>query len=348
MQPYLRVDSISCQYDTRAVVKDFDLIIEKGEIGCILGPSGCGKTSVLRTIAGFMRPTAGEIYLQDKLLSSSEFLVPPERRNLGLVYQEYALFPHLNVYQNICFGIYKQPKQAQQKIADELLELVQLSHKRNDMPSQLSGGQQQRVALARSFATNPDILLLDEPFSGLDVELRRELSLRVRDMLKERGTTALLVTHDQEEAFAVADRIGVMNEGRLQQWDTAFNLYHKPNNRFVADFVGRGSFLPGSIVDVNAIETEFGLIRGEGHAYNIGEKVELLLRPDDLIASESSSMRGEISNKLFVGSNTLYQLTMPSGTQLETILPSHHDHEVGDSLGVSIEAPHLVAFPATD
>lgn len=346
MQPYLRVDSLSCQYDSLEVVKDFDLVLEKGDIGCILGPSGCGKTSVLRAIAGFLRPASGKIYLHDALLSSSDFLVPPERRHLGLVYQEYALFPHLTIYQNICFGIYKESKRTQQKIADELLELIQLSHKRHDMPSQLSGGQQQRVALARSFATNPDILLLDEPFSGLDVELRRELSLRVRDMLKERGTTALLVTHDQEEAFTVADKIGVMSGGRLQQWDTAFNLYHKPDTRFVANFVGRGSFLPGSIVDINAVKTEFGLIRGEGHADHIGEKVDLLLRPDDLIENEDSAIRGIISNKLFIGSNTLYQLTMPSGTQLETILPSHHDHEIGDTMGVSIEAPHLVAFPA--
>lgn len=345
MTSYLEIDNLSCHYDDFAVIRDVSFSLGRGEIGSILGPSGCGKTSILRAIAGFLAPSAGEIRLQDRLLSKPGKIVVPEKRNLGLVYQDYALFPHLTAYENICFGIYKLPEAEQKKVAGELLDLVQLSGFENRLPNELSGGQQQRVALARSLATNPDVLLLDEPFSGLDVELRRELSLAVREILKERGTTALLVTHDQEESFAVADKIGVINQGQLQQWDTAFNLYHKPENKFVADFVGRGCFLSGVSIDENTVETELGLIRGQQQNLgNAGSKVDLLLRPDDLIADESSAIRGRISNKLFIGSSTLYCLTLPSGTQLEALLPSHQDHDIGDELAVTVDAPHLIAF----
>lgn len=349
MKPYLSIENLSCNYGESPVFQDLSFELNRGEIGSILGPSGCGKTSILRAIAGFLQPSQGEIRLDNRILSGPNLLLPPEERNLGMVYQDYALFPHLSVYENICFGIYKKTKKSQKIIADGLLELIQLDGYEDRMPAQLSGGQQQRVALARSLATNPDILLLDEPFSGLDIELRRELSLSVRDILKERDTTALLVTHDQEEAFAVADSIGVVKKGRLQQWDTAFNLYHRPANRFVADFVGRGSFLSGVLVDENTVETEFGLIRGEGTTdKQAGTQIDLLLRPDDLVADENSRFRGRISKKLFIGSNTLYKLTMPSGIELEAILSSHRDHEVGDELAVSIEAPHLVAFPSEE
>ncbi|MCL4157546.1 UNVERIFIED_CONTAM: hypothetical protein GTU68_032383 [Idotea baltica] len=346
MEPYLSIENLSCHYGETLVIDNLSFTLRKGEIGSLLGPSGCGKTSILRAITGFLQPSKGEIRLGDRLLSSPDTIVPPEDRNLGLVYQDFALFPHLNVYQNICFGIYKKPKKAQEIIADGLLKLIQLEGYENRMPSELSGGQQQRVALARSLATNPDILLLDEPFSGLDVELRRELSLSVRDILKERGTTALLVTHDQEEAFAVADQIGVIRKGQLQQWDTAFNLYHRPVNRFTADFVGRGCFLPGTLLEENAVTTELGEIRGEGQGnLQPGSSVDLLLRPDDLVEDTDSQFLARISKKLFIGSSTLYQLTMPSGTLLEATFPSHHDYEIGDELAVSVDAPHLVAFP---
>ena len=348
MTAYLRIHNLFCSYGENAVIRGLDLELNRGEIGSILGPSGCGKTSVLRAIAGFLPPASGEIYLDKELLSGSDTLIPPEKRNLGMVYQDYALFPHLTVLQNICFGIYKKPKEEQGSIAEQLLDLVQLRGYEDRLPSELSGGQQQRVALARSLATEPNIILLDEPFSGLDTDLRRELSLTIKDILKERGTTALLVTHDQEEAFAVADRIGVISDGQIRQWDTAFNLYHQPADRFVADFIGRGTFLPGVRVDANTIETELGLIKGSAlsNHHIAGKKVDLLLRPDDIIVDEGGSIRGQISKKLFVGSNTLYQVTLTSGTMLEAMLSSHRDHQIGEELCLSVNAPHLIAFSA--
>ena len=350
MAPHLRIHNLSCSYGENTVISGLDLKLNRGEIGSILGPSGCGKTSVLRAIAGFLAPVSGEIHLDGRLLSGPGSIVPPEQRNLGMVYQDYALFPHLNVYQNICFGIYQKTKQEQQSITDKLLDLIQLKGYENRMPSELSGGQQQRVALARSLATNPGIILLDEPFSGLDTELRRELSQAVRKILKERGTTALLVTHDQEEAFAVADRIGVICDGQIRQWDTASNLYHQPVDRFVADFVGRGCFLSGVRVDSNTVETELGLVRGTNQTnhHTAGEKVDLLVRPDDLIADEQGSIRGQVSKKLFIGSNTLYQVRLPSGTELEAMLSSNTNHQIGEELVLSISTAQLITFPANN
>jgi len=346
MTPYLHIQDLFCSYGENMVLRGFDLELESGEIGGILGPSGCGKTSVLRAIAGFLSPTSGEIHLDGRLLSNTTTIVPPEQRNLGMVYQDYALFPHLNVGQNICFGIYKKTKQEQKAIAETLLDLIQLSGYENRMPAELSGGQQQRVALARSLATDPDVILLDEPFSGLDAELRRELSLAVKDILKERGTTALLVTHDQEEAFAMADHIGVICDGQIHQWGTAYNLYHQPANRFVADFVGRGSFLPGVSVDKNTVKTELGLIRvtKPPNNYIAGGKVDLLIRPDDLTIDHQGSIKGLVSKKLFVGRDTVYQVKLASGIELEAMLPSYSDYQIGDELTLSIDVPNLIAF----
>lgn len=319
--------------------------LERGEIGCILGSSGCGKTTVLRAIAGFVSLKQGSIEVNGRLLSSPETSIEPEKRNLGMVYQDYALFPHLNVEQNICFGLNKVSAQERQTVCADLLELIQMKGYGEHHPSELSGGQQQRVALARSLAVKPDILLLDEPFSGLDVELRRELSANVRSILKERGTTALLVTHDQEEAFAVADKVGVMKSGKLLQWDTAYNLYHRPKDRFVADFVGRGSFIHGQVLDSRTLTTELGAINGKSQYELIeGKQVELLVRPDDVLIDESSPVRGSIVNKLFIGTNTLYALRLASGTEIETMLPSHENYEIGSEHGLRIETPHLITF----
>ena len=343
---YLRIEHVNCHYAATQVISDLSFQLHSGEIGCLLGPSGCGKTSVLRCIAGFLRPTSGEIYVTDKKLSSADHIVPPEKRNLGMVYQDYALFPHLTVAENIGFGLSKKTKTERADIVRELLALVRLEHHEQRSPTELSGGQQQRVALARSLATNPDILLLDEPFSGLDTDLRRELGLNIRDILKERGTTALLVTHDQEEAFAIADSIGVMKDGRLLQWDTGFNLYHRPATRFVAGFVGRGSFIQGNVNTSHSVTTEIGVISGH-HAISPATNtlVDVLLRPDDLVENADSGIPGTVVSKLFTGGSTLYRVRLASGTELETLLPSHHDYKTGDTILLAVEADHLVVFP---
>ena len=224
----LEVAKIRQSYSKKTVVNNLSFGLNKGVIGCLLGPSGCGKTTVLRCIAGFEPIGEGEILLNGVRVSSSGFLLQPEQRHIGMVFQDYALFPHLTVISNVIFGLHYMSRTERSERAAEMLEIVGLKDVANSYPHELSGGQQQRVALARALAPKPDLLLLDEPFSNLDVNLRERLSLEVREILKSQGTTAILVTHDQNEAFAIADEIGVMQHGEIIQWDSAYNLYHRP------------------------------------------------------------------------------------------------------------------------
>ncbi|WP_442951921.1 ABC transporter ATP-binding protein [Orrella sp. JC864] len=239
----MTLEGLTLGYDTpqglRTVVQDLSLALEGGSVGCLLGASGCGKTTVLRAIAGFEPVRAGAIRLGGKTLSSPHEQVEPERRRVGMMFQDYALFPHLSVAGNIAFGLRRLDRAARRRRVEELLELVGLAGAGESYPHELSGGQQQRVALARALAPSPDLLLLDEPFSNLDVDTRERLAFEVRDILKATGHTAILVTHNQAEAFAIADRIGVMSGGTLAQWDTPYNLRHKPADAFVRDFVRR-------------------------------------------------------------------------------------------------------------
>ena len=327
-QPLLNLRGLDCGYGNQRIVQNLNLHLNRGDIGCLLGPSGCGKTTTLRAIAGFEHLGAGEIQLGDTVLSRAGFTLAPEKRRIGMVFQDYALFPHLTVADNIAFGIRKHPEMA--RIVGEMLELVNLSPLGKRYPHELSGGQQQRVALARALAPEPELLLLDEPFSNLDVDLRRRLSHEVRGILKARGTSAILVTHDQEEAFAVSDQIGVLKDGCLEQWDTPYNLYHEPLTPFVASFIGQGYFIRGQLVDRETVQTELGVIHGD-RAY---------------IMPEGSSVDVLIVGKTFLGASTLYRLQLPTGNQLEGIFPSHTDYPTGQQIGIAIEADHLVVFPA--
>jgi len=249
------------------------------------------------------------------------------------------------VAENVAFGIRKQPNA--ERATQELLELVKLGNLAKRYPHELSGGQQQRVALARALAPEPKLLLLDEPFSNLDGELRRRLSHEVREILKARGTSAILVTHDQEEAFAVSDHVGVFKDGRLEQWDTPFNLYHEPLTPFVASFIGQGYFIRGQLLGPETVQTELGMIRGNrAYTWAQGSAVDVLLRPDDIVPDESSELKARIVGKTFLGAATLYRLQLPTGSQLESIFPSHADHQPGDEVGIRVAADHLVAFPA--
>ncbi|WP_277372663.1 ABC transporter ATP-binding protein [Pseudomonas sp. AA-38] len=345
MSALLQLRGLSCGYQAHKVVQALDLHLNAGDIGCLLGPSGCGKTTTLRAIAGFEPILSGEIELGGEVISRPGFTLAPEKRRIGMVFQDYALFPHLNVAQNVTFGIRQQPDA--QRITDELLELVKLGHLAKRYPHELSGGQQQRVALARALAPSPQLLLLDEPFSNLDGELRRRLSHEVREILKARGTSAILVTHDQEEAFAVSDQVGVFKSGHLEQWDTPFNLYHEPLTPFVASFIGQGYFIRGQLLAPNRVQTELGEIRGNrAYTWAQGSAVDVLLRPDDIVADPDSALQARIVGKTFLGAATLYRLQLPTGTQLESIFPSHADHLPGDEVGIRVAADHLVAFPA--
>ena len=264
-----------------------------------------------------------------------------------MVFQDYALFPHLSVTRNVAFGLSRLPAREAQARTAAMLDLVGLAAVADVYPHELSGGQQQRVALARALAPAPDLLLLDEPFSNLDVDLRERISVEVRAILKAAGTTAILVTHDQHEAFAIADEIGVMKDGAIEQWDTAYNLYHRPRTRFVADFVGQGVFLRGLAREHGRMSTELGELAGEWPIeVPAGGAVDLLVRPDDIIHDDASPWQAEVAAKAFRGAEFLYTLKLASGTRLLSLVPSHHNHAIGEKIGIRLEIDHVVAFPA--
>ncbi len=340
----LVLDHVSHAYGHHAVVTDLSLVLKDGEIGCLLGASGCGKTTVLRLIAGFENPSAGRVLLRDEVVAAPGRHVPPEKRRVGMVFQDYALFPHLTVAGNIGFGIGRKSATAERRVG-EMLDLVGLGGHGGKFPHELSGGQQQRVALARALAPKPHLLLLDEPFSNLDVDLRERLSLEVRDILKRTGTAAILVTHDQHEAFAVADTIGVMHAGRIEQWDMPYNLYHRPATRQVADFVGQGVFLPGQVLGAATVRIELGILGCRLHHSVAGdEMVDILLRPDDIVHDDAAPTQAEIVAKAFRGAEFLYTLKLGSGATVLSLVPSHHNHAIGEKIGIRLDADHVVAF----
>jgi iron(III) transport system ATP-binding protein len=342
----LELREVSRSFPGVPAVDRLSLTVEAGRIGCLLGPSGSGKTTALRCIAGFDRPDVGEVLAGGERLSGPGTWVPPERRRIGMVFQDFALFPHLDAFSNVAFGLHGSGHFARRQRALELLELVGLAGEAGRYPHELSGGQQQRVALARALAPRPRLVLLDEPFSNLDADVRMELAQQVRAALLAEGATALLVTHDQREAFAITDEIGVMRAGRLEQWDAPWKLYHSPATRFVADFVGEGSFIQGTVLGPGRVSTELGVIEGQlTSAQPPGTLVDLLLRPDDVIHDDASPLRAEVVERLFRGAQFQYKLKLPSGATALSFVPSHHDHAIGERIGIRLDAQHLVGFP---
>jgi iron(III) transport system ATP-binding protein len=333
----LEVEGLRHCYGNHEVVRGLAFSLTHGAIGCLLGPSGCGKTTVLRCIAGFEPVQEGVIRIAGRVVSTPGYTVAPEQRRVGMVFQDYALFPHLDVAGNIGFGL-RGERDARVR---ELAALVGLSGELGKYPHEISGGQQQRVALARALAPRPELLLLDEPFSNLDVDLRERLSHELRDIIKVSGATAILVTHDQHEAFAMADEIGILHEGRIQQWDSAYNLYHRPANRFVADFVGQGVFLPAKARGSGQLEIELGLLQGDG---NGKENLEVLLRPDDVVHDDAAATQAEVVHKAFRGAEILYTLRLASGRKVLALVPSHHNHALGERIGIRLDVDHVVAF----
>jgi iron(III) transport system ATP-binding protein len=353
---FLQLDHISVRYPgghDRAAVDQVSLGLVAGQIGVLIGPSGCGKTSVLRAVAGLERVAAGRVTMAGAVLAAAAdgVHVAPEARRIGMVFQDYGLFPHLTVAENVAFGIRHLARGERAARVEQMLELVGLGHAGARAPHQLSGGQQQRVALARALAPSPRALLLDEPFSSLDVDLRERLAQEVRAILKTTGTTALFVTHDQLEAFALGDVIGVMNRGRLEQWDDAYTLYHRPATRFVADFIGHGVFTPARIVMSGQgplVRTPLGELADLQEcplpdAYPGGD-CDVLLRADDIVHDDASPVKARIERKAFRGSEFLYTLRLQSGEQVLAHVPSHHDHQVGEWIGIRAEVDHVVTF----
>jgi len=348
MSGLLEINDIQCNYDNLTVIKNLSFTLSKGDIGCLLGPSGCGKSTILRAIAGFEPLKNGSITLGKKTLSTKQNILAPEKRHIGMVFQDYALFPHLTVEQNITFGLSKLSRREVAQKSARLIKLVDLSGYEQRFPHELSGGQQQRVALARALAPEPSLILLDEPFSNLDAELRGRLSLEIRDILKELNISAILVTHDQKEAFAMSDHIGVIDRGTIQQWGSPYELYHEPLNRFVARFIGQGSFISGTTLSHDTFFSELGSIKGN-RAYNWPEgcPVDILIRPDDIVYDANSELSGIVSAKTFAGTSTQYQIKLPSGNKIEASFPSHQDLYIGNSVNFSLDAEHLIAYRST-
>jgi iron(III) transport system ATP-binding protein len=342
--PLLAISALRHAYGSNEVIKGLSLTLNKGTIGCLLGASGCGKTTVLRCIAGFDPVQAGEISLNGQIVSRRGVLLPTEARHVGMVFQDYALFPHLTVAENIAFGLRGGDRAARARRVDEVLEIVRLPGVRDQYPDELSGGQQQRIALARALAPRPDLLLLDEPFSNLDVDFRAKLTVEVREILKQQNTTAILVTHDQHEAFSLADEIGIMRDGAIEQWDTPYRLYHEPVTRYVADFVGQGVFLPGTVLAQARIRLELGVFQANTSDWPQGTEVDVLLRPDDILHDDASPLQAKVLHKAFRGAQFLYTLQLPAGGHVMSLVPSHHNHAIGERIGIRLEIDHLVAF----
>ena len=358
---FLEISQLQVRYAGRsqAAVNGVSFGLRTGDIGVLIGPSGCGKTTLLRAVAGLEPVTGGQILLSSRVVSDKNHTEPAERRRIGMVFQDYALFPHMDVGRNVGFGLEHLPKAKRQTRVAEVLKLVGLEGAEKRFPHELSGGQQQRVALARALAPKPDLLLLDEPFSNLDIDLRERLAHEVRNILKAAKATALLVTHDQLEAFAMGDVIGVMNEGQLHQWDDAYSLYHRPATRFVADFIGHGVFTPATLSEVNGqvvVDTPVGQLTDVAEcplpcAFD-GGQCDVLLRADDIVHDDDAPVKAQIIRKAFRGSEFLYTLRLASGDLLMAHVPSHHDHKLGEWIGIRAEVDHVVTFnracPVTD
>ena len=348
MTPILSLQGVSKQFEPGiAVLQDLNLKVDSGTIVCLLGPSGCGKTTLLRLIAGFEAPSAGDIYLMQQLVSRPGLLVPPEKRHVGMVFQDYALFPHMTVAQNIQFGLFRWPASWRRTRLLELLQLVGLEGLDKRYPHELSGGQQQRVALARALAPNPQLLLLDEPFSNLDVNLRQQLRDEVQTILMRAGITTILVTHDQEEALSLGDRLAVLDQGRIVQYAAPDDVVQQPRTRFVAQFLALGHLLEGNIQD-NCIATEVGSVpltpdMDLPHGYR---QVEVLIRPECIqLNSCGDGIAAQVVRASFRGTRRLYTLRLSSGTQLCGLFAQDIVLRLGDKIHVGLQPIDVVVFP---
>lgn len=343
--PILELRAVSCAYDpNRPAIRDISFSAHEGEILCLLGPSGCGKTTILRAIAGFEPVRAGQIFLSGRLVSSSSETIPTETRRVGMVFQEYALFPHLRVADNIAFGLLHLSRAERRARVQEMLRLTGLEGFERRYPHELSGGQQQRVALSRALVQNPVLLLLDEPFSNLDPDMAGRMRQELHDLLRRTSTTTILVTHDHDEAFAMADRIAVLNQGMLEQLDSPEVIYHLPATRFVADFVGQADFITGQVRQ-GLVHTELGEFP---NTINCAEesKVVVMIRPDDIQLMPNKSAEPMIVARLFRGSENLYTIRLPSGQMVHSSESSTSVYQEGTAVELRLSATHTVVFPA--
>ena len=341
----LNLINVSKRFDGEtSAVSDLDLEVRDGEFLVLLGPSGCGKTTTLRMIAGFEEPDQGSVYIGEKLVAADGHFLPPEKRHIGMVFQDYALFPHLRVRENVAFGLSLKNGEKKERVA-ELLELVGLQDKGDRHPHDLSGGEQQRVALARTLAPDPKLILLDEPFSNLDADLRRQMRSEVKEILKRLGRTVILVTHDQDEAFELGDRVVILNNGKLEQIGTPEEIYYHPATKFVAEFVGRADFVEGCWCDLG-IETELGFINQQQikRQEDCGSVCEVLVRPDMVEIELDEEGTAVVIEQRFSGLKKLYCLELPSGRRIHSLQPSDAHFESGSRVRVEVDESQCVCF----
>ena len=345
------IQSVTKSYKSAhgAAVCNASFGVNRGEILALLGPSGSGKTTLLRLIAGLETPDQGTILLEGVVMNRPGYDVPPESRKVGMVFQDGALFPHLTVEKNIAFGLSQYNKTEQHKKVMDMLRLVSLESFAKLYPHELSGGQQQRVALARALAPNPVILLMDEPFSSLDPDMRETVRNEVDAILKRIGITAILVTHDHEEAFAMADKVAVLNAGRIEQIDTPENIYHLPATPFVANFVGSADFIRGEMIEDGKISTEIGIFSnetGKGDR-SVAPPIVVMVRPDDIHIMPDPNGKATIDAKQFRGSENLYTVSLPSGAIVHSSEHSLVAYPVGTTVTIALTATHTVVFSAS-
>lgn len=338
----LSIQNLTCQYETQTVLESLSLEVEQGEIVCLLGASGCGKTTLLKAVAGLLPLASGVMSLKGITIDDGRFWMPPEQRNIGMIFQDYALFPHLTVAENIGFGLRNLSASERHGKVYEMLDLVHLSGFGDRYPHQLSGGQQQRVAIARSLAYNPDLLLLDEPFSNIDTQVRHDLIAEIRKIFKKQGVTAIFVTHSREEAFAFADKMAVMQHGVIEQYGTASQLYYHPSSKFVADFLGGGSYLPAKRLSAGQYLTELGVV--EATAQQViaeGAECELLLRPQQVRISSDADSQVTVLEQQFMGDHCRYVIATQGAKLLAT---SAQAIGIGETVAVSIDTDGVLAF----
>ena len=347
MDKKLIISNLSLTFEEKnKVLSNINFHINDSEIGCILGPSGCGKTSLLRAIAGFESISSGTILKDGVCITNSVENTPVANRNMGMVFQDYALFPNMDVKSNIAFGLKNSTELEKDNRVNYLLDLVNLVDCKNKYPHELSGGEQQRIALVRALAPSPDIILMDEPFSNIDQDIKEELVSDVRSLLKELAITSIIVTHDQNEAFNLADKVAIMNNGTIQQVGIPYDIYHKPVNKFVANFIGLGTFLPLKKNNKGDFEIPLGPLDNNRIKNELTkfDNLEMLIRPDDIIHNDLSIKKAKILEKQFRGAEFLYKLLYNNEHQILCYAPSHHNHEIGELIGIELDIQHYVIF----
>jgi iron(III) transport system ATP-binding protein len=340
--PAVRTVNLTKYYGETCAIDQLDLEVQRGEILTVLGPSGCGKTTFLRLLAGFEQPTQGKVFLGGQVVANRRRFVPPESREVGMVFQEHALFPHLTVFENIAYGLQKFPTRERGDTVHSMLTLVGLENYSGRFPHELSGGERQRVALARALAPRPILILLDEPFSNLDADRRWKMRDEVRAILTGIDATAIFVTHDQDEALFMGDRLAVIRSGALEQIGTPEDVFHNPETRFVAEFMGQTEFLPGQVIE-GGIDTEVGFLR-QPTDFPVGTPLDIAIRPDDVSFEPRADGDGLVLARHFKGESNLYRLRLPSGRLIHSIQPHTRIISPGTRVKIFADPGHTLSY----